>query len=138
MSSNFGQIGPLTTELAAVERLKNFHRLITGKIAHSFLIDSLSKLPGNQDRHKSSDKFDFGPLVTMTHLYVFFKMRFDLGTLNSDERSLPLGYLFRNLSEMFPYGSSCVRPKMVPVRRQIWPPAAIFDFHGYRISSEST
>ena len=27
-SSNLGQIGPLTTELAALERLKNFHRLI--------------------------------------------------------------------------------------------------------------
>ena len=30
-SSNFGQIGPLTTELAALERPKKFHRLIMGK-----------------------------------------------------------------------------------------------------------
>ena len=30
-SSNFGQIGPMTTELAALERLKISHRLIMGK-----------------------------------------------------------------------------------------------------------
>ena len=29
------------------------------------------KVAGNQDRHKSSDEFDFGPLVSMAHLYVF-------------------------------------------------------------------
>ena len=29
--SNFGQIRPLITELAALERLKNSHRLIMGK-----------------------------------------------------------------------------------------------------------
>ena len=48
MSSNFGQIGPLTTELAALERLKISHRLIMGKsvsmLACSFLIQSSSKL----------------------------------------------------------------------------------------------
>ena len=32
MSSIFGQIGPRTAELAALERLKNSHRLIMGKI----------------------------------------------------------------------------------------------------------
>ena len=26
---------------------------------------------GNQDRHKSSEDFDFGPLVSVAHLYVF-------------------------------------------------------------------
>ena len=85
-------------------------------LAHLFLIESLSKLlvtrTGikarlssilgwirpfilellNQDRHKSSDEFDFGPLVSMAHLYVF-EMRFDLGTLDSGERSLPFGLL---------------------------------------------
>ena len=30
------------------------------------------KAAGNQDRHKSSDEFDFGPLVSMAHLYVFW------------------------------------------------------------------
>ena len=59
-------------------------------LAHSFLIKSSSKLL--QDRHKSSDEFDFGPLVSMAHLYVF-EMRFDLGTLDSGERSLPFGLL---------------------------------------------
>ena len=28
---------------------------------------------GNQDRHKSLDEFDFRPLVSMAHLYVFLK-----------------------------------------------------------------
>ena len=32
MSSKFGQIGPRTAELAALERLKNPHRLIMGEI----------------------------------------------------------------------------------------------------------
>ena len=50
------------------------------------------KVAGNQDRHKSSDEFDFGPLVSMAHLYVF-ETRFDLGTLDSGERSLPFWLL---------------------------------------------
>ena len=64
-SSNFGQIGPLTTELAALERLKSSHRLIMGKCclhASYFIFDRIIiKVAGNQDRHKSSDEFDFGP-----------------------------------------------------------------------------
>ena len=57
----FGQIEPLTTELDALERLKKnpiFDRIII-------------KVAGNQDRHKGLDEFDFGPLVSMAHLYVF-------------------------------------------------------------------
>ena len=30
------------------------------------------KVDGNQGRHKSSEEFDFGPLVFMAHLYVFW------------------------------------------------------------------
>ena len=63
--------------------------------ASSFIFDRIIiKVAGNQDRHKSTDEFDFGPLVSMAHLYVvFFLMRFDLGTLDSGERSLPFGLL---------------------------------------------
>ena len=72
-SLNFGQIGPLTTELAALERLKNSIRLIMGKCclhASSFIFDQIIiKVVGNQDRHKSSDKFDFWPDQT-THFGV--------------------------------------------------------------------
>ena len=72
-SSNFGQIGPLTTELAALERLKISHRLIMGKCclhASSFIFDRIIiKVAGNQDRHKSSVEFDFGPNQT-THFGV--------------------------------------------------------------------
>ena len=64
-SSNFGQIGPLTTELAALERLKISHRLIMGKCclhASSFMFYRIIiKAAGNQDRHKSSDEFDLRP-----------------------------------------------------------------------------
>ena len=64
-SSNFGQIGPLTIELAAFERLKNFHRLIMGKCclhASSYIFDRIIiKVAGNQGRHKSSNEFDLGP-----------------------------------------------------------------------------
>ena len=47
----------------------------------------------------------------------------------------PLVRFFKTCQRYYP---SCARPKMVRVRRQIWPPAAIFDFHRYRISSETT
>ena len=61
--------------------------------ASSFIFDQIIiKVAGNQDRHKSSDQFNFGRLVCMAHLYVF-EMRFDLGTLDSGERSLPFGLL---------------------------------------------
>ena len=58
----------LTTELAALERLKEFPQTY----ASSFIFDRIIiKVAGNQDRHKSSDEFDFGPLVSIAHLYVF-------------------------------------------------------------------
>ena len=61
--------------------------------ASSFIFDQIViKVAGNHDRHKNSDEFDFGSLVSMAHLYVF-EMRFDLGTLDSGERSLPFGLL---------------------------------------------
>ena len=72
-SSNFGQIEPLATELAALERLKKSHRLIMGKCClqtSSFIFDRIIiKVVGNQDRHKSSFLFDFGPNQT-THFGV--------------------------------------------------------------------
>ena len=72
-SSNFGQIGPPTTELSALECLKNSHRLIMGKCclhASSFIFDRIIiKVAGSQDRHKSSGEFDFGPDQT-THFGV--------------------------------------------------------------------
>ena len=54
------------------------------------------KIADNQDRHKSSDEFDFGPLVSMARVYVFFEMRFDLGTLDLGERSLPFRLVVNN------------------------------------------
>ena len=57
------------------------------------------KVAGNQDRHKSSDEFDFRPLVSTAHLY-FFEVRFDHGTLDSGERSLPFRLLVFILREI--------------------------------------
>ena len=58
------------------KKKKKSHRLIMGKwclSASSYIFDRIIiKVVGNQDRHKSSDEFDFGPLVSMTHLYVFW------------------------------------------------------------------
>ena len=69
-SSNFGYIGPLTTELPALERLKTSHRLILREWclhASSFIFDRIIiKVAGNQDRHKSSVEFILGrirPLI---------------------------------------------------------------------------
>ena len=57
-SLTFGRIGPLTMELAALERLKISHRLIMGKWclqASSFIFDWVFvKLAGNQDSHIKS------------------------------------------------------------------------------------
>ena len=56
-------------ELAALDRLKNSHRLIVGKCclhARLFNFDRIIiKVAGNQDRHKSPDEFNVGPLVSM-------------------------------------------------------------------------
>ena len=41
--------------------------------ASLFIFDRIIiKVAGNQDKHKSSDEFEIGPLVSMAHLYVFF------------------------------------------------------------------
>ena len=78
--------------------------------ASSFIFDQVViKVAGNQDRHKSSDEFDFGPLVSMAHLYVF-EMRFDPGTLDSGERSLPFGLLVLFILRSF--GNYIVRNKL--------------------------
>ena len=72
-SSNFGQIGVLTTELAALERLKISYRHIMGKwCLHASLFifyRIIIKVAGNQDRHQSLVKFNFG-LNKTTHFGV--------------------------------------------------------------------
>ena len=57
MSLNFGQIPPLTTELAALERLKNLcHHVISVDIDPIFF-----KLAGNKDMHNIMNEFEFRP-----------------------------------------------------------------------------
>ena len=57
MSLNFGQIPPLTTELAALERLKNrCHHVISVDIDPIFF-----KLAGNKNMHNIMNEFDFRP-----------------------------------------------------------------------------
>ena len=61
-SSNFGLIGPPTAELAALESLKNPHRLIMRKqCLHFFsavLVLILFILAGNDNIHESLDGFE--------------------------------------------------------------------------------
>ena len=55
MSLNFGQIPPLTTELAALERLKNrCHHVISVDIDPIFF-----KLAGNKDMRNIMNEFEF-------------------------------------------------------------------------------
>ena len=57
MSLNFGQIPPLTTQLAALERLKNrCHHVISVDIDPIFF-----KLAGNKDMHNIMNEFEFRP-----------------------------------------------------------------------------
>ena len=56
-SLNFGQIPPLTTELAALEHLKNqCHHVISIDIDPIFF-----KLAGNKDMHNIMNEFEFWP-----------------------------------------------------------------------------
>ena len=56
-SLNFGQIPPLTTELAALERLKSrCHHVISVDIDPIFF-----KLAGNKDMHNIMNEFEFRP-----------------------------------------------------------------------------
>ena len=57
MSLDFGQVPPLTTELAALERLKNrCHHVISVDIDPIFF-----KLAGNKDMHNIMNEFKFWP-----------------------------------------------------------------------------
>ena len=73
MSSNFGQIRLLTMELAALERQIKVPYTYNGKMlspCNLFIFDQiLIRVARNQDRHKRSDEFDFGPDQT-THFGV--------------------------------------------------------------------
>ena len=64
-SLNFGLIGLPTAELAALERLKNPHRLITGKRCLHFFSAFLNRilfiLAGNDNLHESLDEFEIWP-----------------------------------------------------------------------------
>ena len=61
-SWNFSLIGPPTAELAALERLKNPHRLIMGKRCLHFFLAVLDLilfiLAGNDYIHESLDEFE--------------------------------------------------------------------------------
>ena len=78
-------------ELAALEHLKIYHRLIMGKWclqASSFIFDWIFvKLAGNQDSHKISDEFEFW-LDRISHFGEFFVTLFS-GTVRP--RRLKLG-----------------------------------------------
>ena len=63
MSLNFGQIAPLTTKLAALQRLKNrCHHLISVDIDPIFF-----KLAGNKDVHNIMNEFEFRPDRTINY-----------------------------------------------------------------------
>ena len=61
-SVNFSLIGPPTVELAALERLKNPHRLIMRKQCLHFFLAVLDRilfiLEGNDNIYKSLDEFE--------------------------------------------------------------------------------
>ena len=76
MSLNIGQITPLTTELAAIEHLKNrCHHVISVDIDPIFF-----KLAGNKDMHNIMNEFEFRPDRTTDypHRLIMGKMVFPL------------------------------------------------------------
>ena len=64
-SLKFSQIGLPTAELAALERLKNPHRLIMGKTMLPLFSSVLDRIhfifAGNDDIHESLDEFEIWP-----------------------------------------------------------------------------
>ena len=63
--------------------------------ASLFIFDRIIiKVAGNQDRHKSLEEFDFGPLVSMAHL-CFLKWDLSLAHWTQVSDRCPLGYLFK-------------------------------------------
>ena len=68
MSSKFGRVRPPTTELAALERMKNPIDLKWGKRCHhifSAIFDwILFIFAGNEDMHKSLNEFEIRSDVT--------------------------------------------------------------------------
>ena len=66
-SSKFGQIRPPTTELAALERLINPHRLISCHFFSAVLDPILFILAGNDDIHRSLEEFEIRPDPTTDH-----------------------------------------------------------------------
>ena len=81
MSSNFGRIPPLTSELAALERLKKTINLVS-TIAPSFLSDLLHSCRYRGDNHNISDEFEIRQDSTtdcgVSDLRVFEKLPIDL------------------------------------------------------------
>ena len=68
-SSKFGQIGPRTAELAALERMKkNSHRLIMGKTLSSHFLGYFDWIlfifAGKKDMYKSLNEFEIQPDAT--------------------------------------------------------------------------
>ena len=66
MSSNFGGIPPLTSELATLERLKKSNNKLVSTLAPSFLNDFFI-LAGNKDNYIRvvSNEFEIRPDPTM-------------------------------------------------------------------------
>ena len=64
-SLNFSLIGPPTEELAALERLKNPHRLIMGKMTSPLFWAVLDRIlfifAGNDNMVESLDEFEIRP-----------------------------------------------------------------------------
>ena len=60
--------------VSCLEPLKKSHRVIMETWclhSSSFIFDRIIiKVASNQDRHNSLDEFDFGPLISMAHLYI--------------------------------------------------------------------
>ena len=61
MNSKFGENGPWTTELAALERLKKLIMEKCNRIFSAIFHLILFILTGNGDMHKSLDEFEIRP-----------------------------------------------------------------------------
>ena len=116
LSSILGRIRPFILEFLALEWWKMGKWCLH---ARSFIFGwIIIKVAGNQDRDKSLEEFDFGPLVSMAHLYVIWNERMSSSACGWS-KGLFLAHLSRRLMR-WAYSIPMVCPSVRHPHFQTW------------------
>ena len=120
--------------------------------ASSFIFDRIIiKVAGNHYRHKSSDEFDFGPLVSMAHLCVFLNeiwpwhigLRWAIVALWATCFAYSVSFVSQYIPQQFCFSSPESKAHWWVYRigrslSSVVPPSSVRRPHSLNISSETT